>query len=70
MGQMFRVRNQEKIQLQEKLALQNGDVVNPDGNCQLKNGKQLRLKEGECLDMNGNRYENQKPIPGKGRNNE
>jgi hypothetical protein len=39
--------------------LQNGAVVNPDGSYQLQNKKQKRLKNGECLDLYGNRYKNQ-----------
>ena len=39
------------------MTLRNGTTVNPDGSVQLKNKKQLRLKDGECLDMDGNRYE-------------
>lgn len=34
-------------------------VVNPDGSYQLQNQKQLRLKNGECLDLDGNRYKSQ-----------
>jgi hypothetical protein len=58
-GQMFRVQNQQKIQLMERLTLQNGTVVNPNGSVQLKDRKQLQLKDGECLDMDGKRYETQ-----------
>lgn len=30
-----------------------GMKVMPDGTCQMKNGKSMKLKEGECCDMNG-----------------
>jgi len=58
-GQMYRIRNQEKTQLNESMILKDGTKVNPDGNIQLKDQKQQRLRDGECLDMQGNRYENQ-----------
>jgi hypothetical protein len=58
-GQMYRIQNQERTQLQQQLALQDGSVVLPDGSVKKQDRERLRLKDGECLDMEGNRYENQ-----------
>jgi hypothetical protein len=58
-GKLYQYRNGERTQLQQQLQLKNGTVCNPDGTCQLKDRTQLRLRNGECLDMSGNRYLNQ-----------
>lgn len=58
-GQMYRIRNQEKIKLNEAATLQNGTKVNPDGNIQQRDKKQIRMQDGECLDMDGNHYATQ-----------
>jgi hypothetical protein len=57
-GQVFRIKSENRVQLTEAATLQNGTIVGPDGSMQSKDGKQVRLKDGECLDMQGNRYEN------------
>lgn len=61
-GQLLRVRNQEQTRLQEQLRLENGTLVNPDGTYQLRNGKQKRLRAGECLSMEGRKYRSQDRI--------
>lgn len=58
-GIAYKVQDQIQTRLQTQLVLQNGTTVNPDGTCQLQNGKRLRLKDGQCLDMNGNKYRSQ-----------
>lgn len=55
-GSVCLYQNQECIPLREQLRLQNGTSVNPDGSYQLRNGKQLRLRDGQCMDMEGRRY--------------
>lgn len=57
-GKLFQVTNGVQSTLQQKVTLQNGTVVNPDGTYQLQTREQYRLRDGECLDMNGNRYLN------------
>ncbi|MBL7849313.1 MAG: hypothetical protein JNN04_00330 [Cyclobacteriaceae bacterium] len=58
-GRVYQIRNQEQAQLMEQLRLQNGTMVNPDGSYQDKNQKRQVLKNGQCLDMEGNRYKSQ-----------
>jgi hypothetical protein len=58
-GQMYRIRNQEKVQLGESFTFPDGGNVSPSGKMQMKDKKQLQLKDGECLDMQGNKYKNQ-----------
>ena len=58
-GKMYRVNEQKQTQLTTPLQLDNGATVNPDGTYQLQDRKQKRLKDGQCLDFQGNRYSNQ-----------
>lgn len=57
-GEVVQIRNQSQNRLQEKLDLGNGMVVNPDGSYQIKDRKQLRLQDGECLSMDGKTFKN------------
>jgi hypothetical protein len=58
-GNLYQYRNGERMQVKQQLRLKNGTLCNPDGTCQLKDRKQLRLRDGSCLDMSGNMYKNQ-----------
>lgn len=57
-GEMMQVRNQSQNRLQEKLNLNNGTTVNPNGTYQTKERKQMRLQDGECLNMDGQMFKN------------
>ncbi|RKS53922.1 hypothetical protein BC962_2189 [Gillisia mitskevichiae] len=57
-GQIFQIRNQEQNRLQNEMALGNGTRINPDGTYQTRDQKQLRLKDGECLNLDGQKYQN------------
>lgn len=58
-GDMLQVRNQMQERLQTSMTLKDGTVVNPDGTYQNQARKQLRLQEGECLNMDGQLHQNQ-----------
>jgi len=58
-GKMYRIENQAQSQLRQRWMLDDGTVVNPDGSLQMQNGKRDQLRNGECLDWEGRRYENQ-----------
>lgn len=58
-GKMFHNMDGKEMQMQNNMTLKNGMMVNPDGSYQLKNGKQLRLRDGQCMDMNGRKYNSQ-----------
>lgn len=58
-GSCMLVKDGVPTKLQAQLRLSNGTVVNPDGSYQLQNQQRYQLRNGECLDMNGNRYLNQ-----------
>lgn len=57
-GEMYQVRNQFQNRIQEQYEFANGQSITPDGNIMKQDRLQLRLKNGECLDMDGNRFEN------------
>lgn len=58
-GSCLLVKDGVPTKLQTQLKLNNGTVVNPDGSYQLQNQQKHQLRDGECLDMSGNRYLNQ-----------
>jgi len=57
-GEMYLIRNQAQNRLQDPLELGNGVVVNADGTYQTQNRKQLQLQDGECLNMDGEKFKN------------
>ena len=61
-GEMYRVQDQQRTRLQETLTLQNGTKVSPDGTCRLGTGKSFKLRDGQCLDMQGTRYKSQEAL--------
>lgn len=58
-GQMIEVRNRAHVRLNEPLTLNDGTVITPKGTYTTKDGKQLRLRNGECLDSDGVKYRNE-----------
>ena len=58
-GNLYRLQNGVRTQVTMKVKLRNGGVVNPDGSYQLKSKEQFQLHDGECLDLDGNLYQNQ-----------
>jgi len=57
-GEVMQVRTQSQNRLQQQINLENGTLVNPDGTYQAKDRKQIRLKDGECLTMDGQMFKN------------
>lgn len=58
-GKVYRSQQGQLTAIEQQVKLENGMVVNPNGSYQLP-GQKLRrhLRDGECVDMTGNRYEN------------
>lgn len=57
-GEMYLVRNQEQQRIQERLDLGNGVVVDTDGSYQIRDQKRLQLNDGECLNAEGQKFNN------------
>lgn len=55
-GRVYRSQQGQLTAIESPVRLENGLMVNPDGTYQMENQKHRHLREGECLDMNGNRY--------------
>lgn len=52
-GQVFEVKQGQKMKLERSMTLMNGTAVAPDGTVTMTNGKTKKLQEGEWIDMNG-----------------
>lgn len=57
-GQLYQIRNQSQNQLKKPYKLSNRVVVNPDGTYNNRDGQQVHLRDGECLNMNGQMFKN------------
>ena len=57
-GQLYQIKNQSQNRLKQQLKLNNRVVVNPDGSYTNREGKQLHLRDGECLNMDGQMFKN------------
>lgn len=57
-GQLFQIKNQSQNKLKQQLKLNNRVVVNPDGTYTNRDGKQVHLRDGECLNMDGQMFKN------------
>ena len=55
-GKMMHNMDGKEMQMQNDMTLKNGTTVKPDGSYQLRNGKQLHLRNGQCMDMDGKKY--------------
>ena len=58
-GEMLQLRDRAEVRVRERVTLNDGTVVSPNGNYTTKDGKQLKLKNGECLDGDGIKYRNE-----------
>jgi hypothetical protein len=68
--EVFMVKDMKRTRLQKELRLKDGTVVQPDGAFRNKKGDRLRLREGECLDMEGNWFANHEKMMERMRNRE
>jgi hypothetical protein len=59
-GKMYQVKNGTATALTSAMTLKNGWTVAPNGNCQLANKETFQMRNGQYMDMQGNRYMNQK----------
>lgn len=58
-GKLYQVQKGVMTELKTQFKLRNGGVVNPNGSYQLANQERYQLRNGQCLDQEGNRYLNQ-----------
>lgn len=55
-GEVIQIKNGLRTILEDKITLENGTLLYPNGLCQLKTGTKLNLHEGECMDLHGRKY--------------
>ncbi|MEZ4810468.1 MAG: DUF6799 domain-containing protein [Allomuricauda sp.] len=58
-GEAMQIMTRSQARLQQQMNLGNDMVVNPDGSYQNRDRRQLRLQDGECLNMDGQLFKNQ-----------
>ena len=58
-GDILQIRDRDQIRLKDALTLNDGTTMKPNGTYQTRDRKQWRLKDGECLDMDGIKYRNE-----------
>jgi hypothetical protein len=68
--EVYLIKEQKRTRLQKEIRLKDGTVVQPDGAFRNKKGERLRLREGECLDLDGNWFANHEKMMEKMRNRE
>ncbi|WP_378182740.1 DUF6799 domain-containing protein [Aquimarina sp. SS2-1] len=57
-GKVYQVINESQKRLRKNLNLSNGIVIDPYGIYKESGKEQVRLRDGECLTLNGIQYEN------------
>jgi hypothetical protein len=57
-GNVYQVRTEAQMRLNDPMELANGVTAYPDGTYQVQNQERLRLKDGECLDGSGELFRN------------
>lgn len=57
-GKLYRTQMGQISEVTQEIRTENGLSVKPNGVYQVQSGKRHFLRDGECLDMVGNRYAN------------
>lgn len=52
-GKMYHMSGDKEMLLEKEITLKNGDIVMPDGIVKMKDGKEMQLKNEECIDVKG-----------------
>ena len=55
-GKVYRIKDQQRTQIRERVSLAGAGHLNPDGSYQLRDQQRDRLRDGECLDPDGVHY--------------
>lgn len=60
-GKIYEVKNNKEVLVKKDVTLKNGTIVMPNGDYKLKDGKTMMLKNGECVDEEGNIHQPSTP---------
>lgn len=52
-GKMYHAMAGKEVLMEKEVTLKNGDKIMPDGMVKMKSGKEMMLKNDECIDMMG-----------------
>jgi len=52
-GKIYMVQGRKETLLKQKVVLKDSTIIFPNGNCKVKKGKMMMLKNGACIDANG-----------------
>lgn len=52
-GKMYHVMGGKEMLLEKEVTLKNGEVIMPNGMCKMKDGEEMMLNNGECVDHMG-----------------
>lgn len=58
-GDVLQIRDRDQIRLHDHIVLSDETTVKPNGVYLTKDQKQYRLRDGECMDMDGIKYRNE-----------
>ncbi len=61
-GKMMHVKNGKVTAMHKAMTMKNGTKCMTNGECVMKNGTKMKMKEGECMDMNGRMAKSQKEL--------
>jgi hypothetical protein len=53
-GKMYHAMAGKEILIEKEIILKNGEKIMPNGMYKMKNGKEMQLKNDECIDLAGN----------------
>ena len=53
-GKMMCIMDGKEMAMEKEMTMKNGMKCMPDGTCMGKDGKKMKMKDGQCCDMSGN----------------
>lgn len=55
-GKMYHAMAGKEMLMEKEVTLKNGEKIMPDGMCKMKDGKEMMLKNDECIDVMGRHH--------------
>jgi len=52
-GKMMVIKDGKTMPMEKNMTMENGTTCMTNGQCTLKDGTKMQMKEGQCMDMNG-----------------
>ena len=61
-GKMMQITSEKMLPMDQTKTMKNGIKCKPTGECVLMNGAKMKMKEGECIDTDGNMAKSPKEL--------